>query len=364
MIFLRYAKTIHKKMKRVSLKDIAREAGVSTTTVSFVLNGKAREKRISEAVCQRVQELVCALKYKPNQVARGLRTGQTKTIGLMVEDISNNFFATLARIIEDEADRHGYKVLYCSTENNTEKAKELLQMLHHRQIDGYIITPTNGIEEEIRELLQHKRPMVLIDRYFPEIPTNYVMVDNFRGAYMATEYLIKSGYRKIGIVTLASEQVQMQDRLEGFMAAMHQYKLPVRKYDLKKIPFEQQREKTVQEIVRFLRPATRPEAVFFTTNYLGIYGLEAIKQLGIPVPEELAVISYDDHDLFRLHNPSITCMAQPIAEIGRQVVQVLVREMEEQNGNGNGNGNVNVNQLVLPASLVVRSSCALQEWVI
>lgn len=339
-------------MKKVSLKDIAQEAGVSTTTVSFVLNGKAREKRISEQVNRRVLELVERLNYKPNQLARGLRTGKTKTLGLIVEDISNHFFAALARIIEDEADKYGYKVLYCSTENNTAKAHELIEMLHYRQVDGYIITPTDGIEKDIESLLQSKRPLVLMDRYFPAVAAvNHVVVDNYHGGYMAAEHFIDSGYRKIAIVTLASGQVQMKQRVDGFLAAMQAHDLQIARDMILELPFGHTRENAVAEIVRMLqsKKGGRPEAIFFTTNYLGIAGLEAFKELDLRIPDDVGVLSFDDHDIFRLHNPSISCVSQPVMEMGKKAVHILMAAMQ---------GNTALQQHELPVSLLVRDSCA------
>lgn len=336
-------------MKKISIKDIARQAGVSTTTVSFVLNGKSKENRISEPVSEKIQQLAIKLNYKPNHVARGLRTGQTKTIGLMVEDISNFFFANMAKAVEDEADKSGYKVLYCSTENSDQKAIGLLDMLRYRQVDGYIITPTKSMEKEIELLKKDNKPIVLIDRYFPAVPTNYVMIDNFRAAYEAIDHFIKMGYCHIGIVTTDSGQLQMQERMEGYMAALKDHKIPFNKRLVKKVSFDVPREKSVEEIREMLAGIKRPAAVFFTTNYLGIYGLESIKQLGLNIPEDIAVISFDDHDLFRLHTPGITAVSQPISEMGKQAVNILIRAL---------NGEEQLQQLVLPAMLVKRESCA------
>src|SRR6202035_1818806 len=135
--------------------------------------------------------------YRPNQLARGLRTGKTKTIGLIVENISNAFFATLAKTIEDEAKKYDYKVVYCSTDNDEEKARELINMLSQRQVDGYIITPTQHLAEDIRRLQAENKPVVLIDRYVPQhedIPA--LLVDNYEGVAQGMESLLEKGYRK------------------------------------------------------------------------------------------------------------------------------------------------------------------------
>jgi LacI family transcriptional regulator len=310
-------------VKGISIKDIAQQAGVSPTTVSFVLNGKAKEKRISEQVSKRILKIAGKLKYKPNQLARGLRTGKTKTIGLMVEDIANNFFANVAKVVEDEADKHGYKVLFGSTEDNEDKAAGLLDVLRYRQVDGYIITPTPNLEKEVATL---QKPVVLMDRYFPNSEeSNYVVVDNFQGAFTAASHLIEQGYKKIAIITTTSEQVQMQQRLEGFEAALKQHNVPPL---VKRLPFDLDRSGLTQEITSYIKDNPDLDAVFFATNYLGIYGIESIRSLHLRIGEDIGMVSFDDHDIFRLHSPAITCVAQPIEEIGRQLIQLLIEELE------------------------------------
>lgn len=168
-------------MKKVSLKEIAGLAGVSASTVSLILNGKAREMRISSALEKKVTSLARKSGYHPNQLAISLRTGKSQILGLIVESISGHFFAALAKVIEDEAERHGYRVLYCSTENDPVKGAELLRMLTQRKVDGFLITPTKGMEQEVAKLFEEKQPMVLIDSYFPGLKVPSVMVDNYEG---------------------------------------------------------------------------------------------------------------------------------------------------------------------------------------
>jgi LacI family transcriptional regulator len=334
-------------MKGISIKDIAKQAGVSPTTVSFVLNGKAKEKRISDQVSKKILKIANKLKYKPNQLARGLRTGKTKTLGLIVEDIANNFWANMAKVVEDEADKHGYKVLYGSTEDNSEKARGLLEVLKYRQVDGYIITPTKNMEKEIELLKMVRKPVVLMDRYLPNVDSNYVVVDNYQGAFAATAHLIEQGYKKIAIITTTSDQVQMKQRMEGFVAALKKHNIPFNKNIVKRLPFEMDRAGHTQEIIKFLK-ATKVDAVFFATNYLGIYGIESIRSMGLRIGRDVGMVSFDDHDLFRLHSPSITCVSQPIEEIGRQIVDVLMQELNH--------ASTTPQHLVLSATLEVRQS--------
>jgi LacI family transcriptional regulator len=316
-------------MKAVSIKDIAGQVGVSTTTVSFVLNGKAKEKRISEDLKNRILEVAARLNYRPNQVARGLRTGQTHTIGLIIEDISNPFFANLAKAVEEEADKFGYTVMFCCTENNEQKASSLLHMLKHRQMDGFIITPTLGMEGEVKRLGEEGRPVVLIDRFFPELDTSYVTVDNYKGAYDATSRLISCGYSRIGLVTTDSRQVQMKYRFEGYRDALKEHQLPQDDNLVFKLGFDHTHDKAVKEIAAFFT-SHKIDAVFFTTNYLGVYGLESLRISGKKIPEEIGVICFDDNDLFRLGTPAISVISQPIVEIGRQAVASLLAQLKEK----------------------------------
>ncbi|TAM95406.1 MAG: LacI family transcriptional regulator [Chitinophagaceae bacterium] len=336
-------------MRKVSLRDIAAQAGVSPTTVSFVINGKAREMRVSRDVIQRIEALIKKLNYQPNSMARGLRTGKTGTIGLMVEDISNHFFATLARVIEDEADYFGYDVVYCSTENKEARAQKLLETLTHRQVDGYILTPTPELDVGVQKLLQGKKSLVLMDRYFPSLNTNFVGVDNLLGASMAASHLLAQGYQKIALVTTSSSQIQMQERVRGFTNTVNESNIALIKQVHLRIPFEKIKENAVGQIIRFLIKH-KPDAVFFTTNYLGICGLEAIKSLGWAIPSQIGVVSFDDHIVFRLYEPAITCVAQPIMEIGKYAVKALIQDIQKKDPDV-------LARYVLKPQLIVRKSC-------
>jgi LacI family transcriptional regulator len=340
-------------VKGISIKDIAQQAGVSPTTVSFVLNGKGKEKRISEQVSKRILKIATKLKYKPNQLARGLRTGKTKTIGLIVEDIANSFFSNVAKVVEDEADKYGYKVLFGSTEDNEEKAKGLLEVLRYRQVDGYIITPTLNLDKEIASL---QKPVVLMDRYFPNATNfNYVVVDNFQGAFVAVSHMVEQGYKKVAIITTTSSQIQMQQRMDGFLDALKTHNLPAGKNMIKRLPFDLDRPGFTQEITKYLQNNKDLDAVFFATNYLGICGIESIRSLGLQIGSDLGMVSFDDHDIFRLLNPSITCVAQPVEEIGRRLIQLLIDEMD--------NDSVIPVQVVLPLELRKRESTVMKEMV-
>jgi len=337
-------------MKRVSLKDIARIAGVSPSTVSFVLNGKAKQMRISEALAGKIMEVAKKEGYHPNPVAVSLRTGKSQILGLIVETISGNFFASLARIIEDEAARFGYKVVYTSTENNRQKGKELIGMLSQRQVDGYIITPTPGMEQDVKELIADNKPVVLMDSYFPGLDVPHVLVNNYEGVMKGMEHVIEKGYRRIGFVTVDLELVQMEERLRAYHDSMQKHQLDVDSLVLS-LRYDEEKEQGIQQITDFIKNTPDLEGVFFATNYLGLLGLESIHRLGLKLPDDLAMICFDDHDVFRLYPPGITCIRQPAEEIAKTALELLMDQLGKSNTMEN-------TKIEVSPNLVVRGTTA------
>ncbi|RYZ98000.1 MAG: LacI family transcriptional regulator [Sphingobacteriaceae bacterium] len=310
--------------KRLSIVDIANQLSISKTTVSFILNGRAQEKRISAELVERVLKLVKEVGYKPNSLAKSLRTGKSNIIGLMVEDISNPFFAIIARLIEDRAYQNGYKIIYCSTYNDPEKTKDLIGMFRDRHVDGYIIAPPEGIEEEISSLLKDNLPVVLFDRYLPLVDTDYITVNNLFSAYNATQHLIGQGYKNIAFLTFFSNQSQMQDRAKGYKMALKENNL---KPILKELVFNQNAKYLVEPITAFLKKRKDIDAIIFGTNHIGTCGLKVINNLGLKIPRDLAVVSFDDSDVYELHSPPITAISQPIEEIADSVITTLLNKL-------------------------------------
>lgn len=335
-------------MKRVSLKDIAKMVGASPSTVSFILNGKASQMRISDELKNKVLATAKKMGYQPNQVAVSLRTGQTKILGLLVEDISNSFFASLAKTIELEAEEFGYKVVYSSTENNSKRGVELLRMLTQRQVDGYLITPTVGMEEDIEMIVRHKKPLVLMDRHFPGIDTAFVQVDNAGAVKKGMEHLVGKGYKKIAFITIDSGMIQMKQREDAYGEAIARSAEQKKKLVLK-VNFAEGRELAIDQITEFLKK-NNPDAVFFATNYLGILGLESIRAIGLSIPHDLAVVCFDDNDIFRLHLPGITVLQQPVEAIARTAIHILMQQL------GNNKIAIKKNQVQLAANFISRES--------
>jgi len=313
--------------KKLSINDIANELGVAKSTVSFILNGKAKEKRISDELTERVLKFVKEKGYQPNQLAKSLSTGKTKMICLMVEKISDYFFSHIAFHLEALAYKNGYKIIYCSTENNPEKTRQLINLLRARYVDGYIITPPAGIEPEIKGLINDNVPVVLFDRYLPDVPTDYVGLDNYKGTYDAIEYLVQSGAKKIALVTLVSGQTQMVERQSGYLAALKKHSL---KSTLLKVPFENDTETTIKQCIQFINDNQGIDAIVFATNYLALSGIKALNELGLSVPDDIAMIAFDDHDVFNIYNPSISAIAQPLDEMAKQLFKTLLDKLENK----------------------------------
>jgi LacI family transcriptional regulator len=313
--------------KKLSINDIANELHVAKSTVSFILNGKAKEKRISDELTEKVLKFVKEKGYQPNQLAKSLSTGKTKMICLMVEKISDYFFSHIAFHLEALAYKNGYKIIYCSTENDPEKTRELISLLRARHVDGYIITPPVGIEREIRALISDGLPVVLFDRYLPNIPTDYVGLDNYNGTFDAVAFLVKGSRKNIALVTLSSEQTQMAERQSGYLAAVEELGLsPL----ILKVSFENDTETTVAQCIQFIREHPGLDAIIFATNYLALSGIKAISDLGLKIPSDISLIAFDDHDVFKIYNPTISAISQPLDELAKQLFKTLLDKLENK----------------------------------
>jgi LacI family transcriptional regulator len=206
-------------LRKVSLKDIALRAGVSTTLVSYVIN-KQKENRINKETAQKIRDIAEALKYRTNQLAKSLKTNKTITIGIIVADISNPFSANLARIIEDEADRYNYTVIFGSSDENLQKFGRLVDTFINRQVDGLIVSPPPHAEIHLKNLQNMGIPVVLLDRYFNDMDTSWVALDNYHASYEAVKHLINIGRKRIGMITYKSDLFHLQERKRGYLSAL------------------------------------------------------------------------------------------------------------------------------------------------
>jgi len=333
-------------MKSLSIKDIAVKANVSITTVSFIINGKAKEKSISEAVIEKVEKIIEESGYKPNQIARSLRTGNSNIIGLIIEDISNSFFSRIARLIEDKAYKRGYKIIYSSTENSIDKAKELINMFKSRKVDAYIISPIKGIEEDIQMLLDDGNPVILFDRNLSDINTSYVGADHFNASHQSIQSFIDQGKKNIALVTTDINVEQIIERYDGYKKALEDNGIEYNDNLVLKIHFNQEESETIAQIQELFENK-KIDAVLFATNYLAISGLKALKQINKKVGDDLGVIAYDDHEAFELHTPRISAVQQPLEEIAETIIKLILNQLSSK-------GKSPAEEVIIPARLVIR----------
>lgn len=333
--------------KRISLKDIAEKVGVSTALVSYVLSGREKEKRVGAEVVKKIREVARELNYQPNQIAQSLRTGSTKTIGLIVADIANPFFGNMARVIEDEASSYGYTVIFGSSDEDRDKSASLIDTLINRLVDGFIIVPAERTVNQIKSLQDRRIPVVLVDRYFDEVRTNYVALDNFGASYHATSYLIERGYRKIGMVAYKSSLIHMKERIKGYMEAMKEFKLEG-EIRVEEVRYDMTKNDCEKAILKLVDNGNNTEAIFFATNALTISGLYCINKNNLKVPDNIAVVGFDGNEAFDFFYAPLTYIEQPISEMGKEAVRILIDQIQGSN---------KIAHITLPHTLIKRQSC-------
>lgn len=331
----------------VRLKDVAKRAGVSSTTVSLVLN-QGSNSRISEKTRERILQAVKELGYQPNKTTQSLTPNIPPTIGLVITDITNPFFTDLAGVIENVASRYGYNIILCNTGQSLKKETEYLEVLWRRKVDGLIIAPVDDKESNIHEFLKRDIPVVFVDRYIEGADTNAVVLDNIEGAYTATEYLLRLGHRRIGILSGLQSVKTGKDRLQGYLNALKAYNVPVDERLISDGMFSVDGGKSA--IDRLLSLSPRPTAIFSTAGPMTVGALLEFKKRRIKVPEDISFISFDDNIWALLVEPPITVIAQPIPDIGKEAVQFVVQLIQGWGTDGN-------RKIVLKPQLIIRNSC-------
>ncbi len=332
--------------KKTSLKDIAEKVGVSTALVSYVINGQEKEKRVGKQMTEKIRKAARELNYNPNFIARSLKKGSTHTIGLIVADISNPFFASFARAIEDEAEKFGYNVIFTCSDEDTRRSGSLINTLVNRQVDGMIIAPSENTDNQLLELKKKGIPFVLIDRYSSTIDFSYVIMDNFQSSFHATSFLIQHGHTKIGFIAYDTSLKHMKDRISGYESAMKENGLADEIF-VETIPYDDTENRVFQSLDKMNQGIRKRNAIIFATNLLTINGLYYFKRNGIVIPDQTAVIGFDGTPAFDLFNPPITYIEQPIKEMAEKAVGILLRHLE---------GDLNPEQAMLKHKLVIRNS--------
>lgn len=309
---------------KVTIYDVAKKAGVSIATVSKVINNTGNMR---ESTRQRVKEVMEELNYYPNVLASALMGKGTKTIGFLVQDISNPFFSQLAKVIEDRVHEKGFNVFISSTDDDEVKEKKYIELMEQKQVDGFIVSSTYKNKDILKNLIERDLPLIMLTQDDPELNVSKVSIDDFKGGYEATSHLLQNGHRKIAII--AEKLSNSSDkRLEGYLSALKTYDVQVNKDLIIRInPSIENGMKSLNMLLKLAREY-RPTGIFACNEQLAIGVMLAAREHGIQIPNELSLVGFDDTILATTTVPRLTTIAQPIEEMGRKTVDLLIEEIE------------------------------------
>ncbi len=306
-------------MKRASIKDIAKMAGVSVATVSYVLN-KKEGSRIGEATRVKILEIAEAINYIPNKIAKSLKTSKSKLIGLIVADISNDFYSGIARNIEDEAMKLGYTLLIGSCDENPEKFRKLTELFSEQQVDGMIIAPVIDSDEAVQKMISDQYPLVTIDRYLKNVDVAGIMINNFEISRQVCRFLTAKGFDEILYVGYDTGLPHLLDRQNGFEEYMAETKIVTRKVMVGLHNIAAEIHTGLQDNLVI---DGRKTAVYFSSNKLAVAGLSYFIKQKIKVPEDVSVIAFDETEAYTLFPTEIDYVKQPLKEMARASVKML-----------------------------------------
>lgn len=310
-------------MKKPGIKDVAQHVGVSIALVSYVLNGRAKEKQVGDEIAEKIRQAAVDLNYTPNQIAKSLKTRRTHTIGLVVADINYRFSSGITRAIEAEAKRKNFTVIYGSSNESKEKFDEVVNVLVNRQVDGLILVPVEHSEPTIRNLQRSSIPFILVDRNFPDISATSISLDNYKAAFDSVSYLIKMGHNRIAFINYESTMFNLLERDRGYKAALEAHGLGFDPHLHCKVG-PQDAQGDVVKAVAELMSLRRCDAIFFATDRLAIFGLQQLNVLKLSVPRDISVFSFDAAEAFDLFYCPVTHASQPLEAMGKMAVNYLI----------------------------------------
>lgn len=311
--------------KRVLLSDVAKLAGLSKATVSRYMNHSIV---LPQETINRIESAIRTLDYRGNSLARRLSKGGSETLGLVLPDITNPFFAELADAAEEAASARGYSLVLCITRNNPEKEAQFIRWLDTRQVDGLLFTtnrPDNGV---LRKEIQRHHHVVLLDEDIPGSTVPKVFADNVQGGHMATEQLIAAGHTQIAFIGGPEQLMSVRERYQGFCTAMQQAGLA--------IPPEwvmygnYSREFGQQALNHLFSCPQRPTAVFAASDYLVLGLLDGLRASGLQAPAALSLVGFDDANYTDLTHPRISTIRQPARELGHTAVRIMLRLLNDE----------------------------------
>lgn len=342
-------------MMSITMKDIAKIAGVSTNTVSRALNNKPE---IDKETKRRIIEIANKLNYTPNSIAASLASNKTRTIGLVIPDISDPFFAQQTRGVEDTVRAKGFSVIIINTDENPEAELKAVNTFRGIRVAGIILTSVFPDTQHLKLLQDQKIPFVLLNRWSPAIETDYVINDNVAGAYAATKHLIKKGHTRIAFITGIPKITSVQERLKGYRQAFQEANLPIlEELIVHSESLDPQAGKVYARQLLSLQP--RPTAILAYCDQLALGVYTAVKESKLSIPEDIALVGYDDIPFSAFFEVPLTTVAQPAYQMGSTASDILIerinaaREEKEEIEVANAPKK----QIVFKPQLVVRRSC-------
>ena len=329
-----------------TIKKVAQAAQVSTATVSHVIN---ETRFVSEETRTRVLKAMEELNYVPNPAAQSLRSQKSKTIGLLIpilEDETNNiFFMRVARGVEHVIRQSGYHIMLGNTNESLEYEMEQIKYFRSRQVDGLIIAPSAGSHENINEVIDEDCPVVFIDRKPDGLKGDFVLTNGYQGSYDAVKLLIEKGHRKIGVLSGLLNLSPAQERLEGYRQALTDHGIPV---DENLILIGDSSFDSGYEMTRRLTEQSDVTAIFIASNAIAMGSIGYIQDKGIKVPEELAIIGFDNYDWGSVSNPPLSVINQSAYELGAKAAEVLLKKISKPSNR--------YKEYRLPTQIVIRKS--------
>lgn len=336
-------------MKKDTLLTISERTGFSVSTVSRVLSGKGKKYRISQNTIDYVTEVAKSCNYTPDLIAQSLRTRKTNTIGLTIPSIENPFFSNLSGVIINQLKSRGYNIILSDTMENVDNEVEALNSFVSRNVDGIIAVPVSSSPLYI-EQISKMIPVVLIDRYFENTTLPYVCTDNYYGAYIATEFLISKGYRRLLAIQGVPASMPNKERLRGFRQAVEDHRAEGVQETVSGDSFSV--ESGYSETFSALTSSDRPDAIFAFSNTILLGAIKAIRELGLVIPDDVALISFDNNRFLDFFDPVITRVEQPISVIGNLVTDNIIRMIESEDRDA-----VSSSQVLVRPTLIMGHSC-------
>jgi LacI family transcriptional regulator len=307
-----------------TMAEVAREAGVSTTTVSHVLNGT---RRVNEKTVTRVHAAIERTGYRPSSIARALAGARTQSIGLAISGISNPYFMDVIAAVEAEAAKHGHTLLLGDTHDEPEKELQMVQELVLRRVDGLLLAPSAGAESNaLRYLAKQAVPVVLLDRFLP-LEIDQVGTENEEPTAKLVEHLAALGHKRIGLVTGLDGLSTTRERASGYRVGLERSGLPMEEALI--AYGASQHEPARAAAHRLLDTENSPTALVAANNAMTIGVVHALRERGLRVPADVALVAFDDFEWSDLFEPRLTVIAQPTAEIGSRAVQLLLARLDD-----------------------------------